>query len=217
MIGAREVLTFSQYKGIFSQVFYMDFRDKAFNPKFAYKAMARAYNKTESQIRAHATASGYIDRFNDKLAVMIQAADDECSQQAYEELDRKVEEMIEALTWTIFLEIHGGGGRGWPSPDKTKQILAIRKLHEIGQQSERQRKSLEPERRAYGKRNECVYTLQEIAELLKVSRSTVYKWRDTGKVKAFKVGGTYRVLQSEVDMILEGNRKNRETADYCRD
>jgi excisionase family DNA binding protein len=49
------------------------------------------------------------------------------------------------------------------------------------------------------------YTPQEIADKLKVSTKTVYRWIEGGKIKAVKVGGkggVLRIPESEIQAIL---------------
>lgn len=41
--------------------------------------------------------------------------------------------------------------------------------------------------------NDQFYTLQEVAELLKVKYLTVFRWTKSGKLPAFKFGKQYRV------------------------
>lgn len=40
-----------------------------------------------------------------------------------------------------------------------------------------------------------VYTLSEIAELLQVTRRTIYNWIKGGKLKAFRAGKEWRVTK----------------------
>lgn len=47
------------------------------------------------------------------------------------------------------------------------------------------------------------YTLEEIAQKLRVSYMTMYRWVKDGKLKAVKAGKQYRVKQSELDKFLE--------------
>ena len=52
---------------------------------------------------------------------------------------------------------------------------------------------------------EKVYTVEEIAELLKVKVYTVREWLRTGKLKGFKMGGrVWRVKESELDKFING-------------
>jgi putative molybdopterin biosynthesis protein len=43
-----------------------------------------------------------------------------------------------------------------------------------------------------------IYTTDEVAQLLKVSRRTVQHWIRTGQLKALRVGGEYRVEAEEL-------------------
>ena len=40
-----------------------------------------------------------------------------------------------------------------------------------------------------------VYTLDEVADILKVSRRTLYTWISAGKLKAVKIGKYWRVSE----------------------
>lgn len=51
--------------------------------------------------------------------------------------------------------------------------------------------------------NEKYYTLEEIAEILRVAYMTVYRWVRSGKLKAVKAGKQYRVRSTELDKFLE--------------
>ncbi|MCA9328133.1 helix-turn-helix domain-containing protein, partial [Candidatus Saccharibacteria bacterium] len=46
--------------------------------------------------------------------------------------------------------------------------------------------------------------VEEARKLLRVSRVTLYRWITDGKLRANKVGGTYRIKQSDVDALIEG-------------
>ena len=48
-----------------------------------------------------------------------------------------------------------------------------------------------------------ILTVQEIADYLKVSRSTVWRWCNQGKLRAFKIGHGWRVHRSEVEKIMQ--------------
>lgn len=48
-----------------------------------------------------------------------------------------------------------------------------------------------------------LYTLQEIADTLRVSRQTIYNYLTAGKIKAVKMGKEYRVDEKEFKRILE--------------
>ncbi len=47
-----------------------------------------------------------------------------------------------------------------------------------------------------------ILTVEEMAKYLKVSRSTVWRWCNQGKVSAFKIGRGWRVHRSEVEKIV---------------
>ncbi|MBE7467664.1 MAG: helix-turn-helix domain-containing protein [Anaerolineales bacterium] len=48
-----------------------------------------------------------------------------------------------------------------------------------------------------------VFTVQEVADYLKVSRSTVWRWCNEGKLVAFKAGRGWRVRQWDLEKMLE--------------
>lgn len=52
-----------------------------------------------------------------------------------------------------------------------------------------------------------IYTLEEIAQLLQVTRRTIYTWVKDGKLKAFKVGRGWRVTREELDTFLNSRNK----------
>jgi len=68
-------------------------------------------------------------------------------------------------------------------------------------------KSLSPERREALKRYledlDRLYTLKEVEEFLKVSRRTVYRYIKSGKLKAVKVNGRWRVPREELERIAK--------------
>lgn len=45
-------------------------------------------------------------------------------------------------------------------------------------------------------------TIQEVADYLKVSRSTVWRWCNQGKLLAYKAGRGWRVRRSDVEKML---------------
>jgi excisionase family DNA binding protein len=53
-----------------------------------------------------------------------------------------------------------------------------------------------------GSAMERYYTPEEIAELLKVSRETVYNWLRAGKLKGTKVFNFWRIPESELNRLL---------------
>jgi excisionase family DNA binding protein len=48
-----------------------------------------------------------------------------------------------------------------------------------------------------------VYTLQEVADVLKVSRQTIYNYLKAGKLKASKIGKEYRVTETQLQDFLK--------------
>ena len=53
---------------------------------------------------------------------------------------------------------------------------------------------------------EQYYSIEEVAEMLKVVYMTVYRWIQGGKLEAVKAGKQYRIKQSQLDKFL--NKKN---------
>lgn len=51
------------------------------------------------------------------------------------------------------------------------------------------------------------YTIEEIAELLKVSYLTVFRWVKAGKLTAYKVGKQYRIDIQDLNNFLEKSKK----------
>jgi excisionase family DNA binding protein len=47
-----------------------------------------------------------------------------------------------------------------------------------------------------------IFTVQEIADYLKVSRWTVWRWCNAGKLLAFKAGRSWRVRRSDLEKML---------------
>jgi excisionase family DNA binding protein len=54
-----------------------------------------------------------------------------------------------------------------------------------------------------------VYTFKEVCEYLKASRSTLYNLMDSGQLKSFRIGSTYRFTQKELNkfMLSEEEKK----------
>ncbi len=52
------------------------------------------------------------------------------------------------------------------------------------------------------KQTDKLLTIEEVAEILRVSTRTVIRYIDSGKLKASKIG-VWRIKQSDVDMFLE--------------
>ncbi len=49
-------------------------------------------------------------------------------------------------------------------------------------------------------------TLPEVAERLKVSRRTVYRWIKNGDLKAYQFGREYRITESALKDFLEAHQ-----------
>ena len=47
-----------------------------------------------------------------------------------------------------------------------------------------------------------ILTVQEVADYLKVSRSTVWRWCNQGKIEAFKVGRSWRIHRQVVEQVV---------------
>ncbi|MFQ5658473.1 MAG: helix-turn-helix domain-containing protein [Candidatus Methylomirabilales bacterium] len=48
----------------------------------------------------------------------------------------------------------------------------------------------------------AIYTPEQVAELLQVDVTTVYRYIKEGKLVASKLGRTYRILKEDVDLLL---------------
>ena len=46
-----------------------------------------------------------------------------------------------------------------------------------------------------------ILTVREVAKYLKLSRTTVWRWVKEGKLRAFKLGRSWRVRRSELERI----------------
>jgi excisionase family DNA binding protein len=51
--------------------------------------------------------------------------------------------------------------------------------------------------------NEIFYTIPEVAELLKISRSRAYAWARNGWIPCVKIGRTIRVRESDLVKWIE--------------
>jgi len=51
------------------------------------------------------------------------------------------------------------------------------------------------------------YTIDEIAELLKISYLTVFRWVKAGKLTAYKVGKQYRIETNDLNNFLNESKK----------
>lgn len=50
-----------------------------------------------------------------------------------------------------------------------------------------------------------LYTLQEVADYLRVTRQTIYNYVTAKKLKAFKAGREYRVTEEELQAFIKSN------------
>jgi excisionase family DNA binding protein len=53
---------------------------------------------------------------------------------------------------------------------------------------------------------ETYFTVEEVAERLKVSHMTVYRWIKAGNLGAYKLGGEFRITEGDVECFLEDRR-----------
>ena len=54
---------------------------------------------------------------------------------------------------------------------------------------------------------EQYYSIEEVAQMLKVAYLTVYRWIRARKLKALKAGKQYRITKVELNSFLENNDK----------
>lgn len=52
-----------------------------------------------------------------------------------------------------------------------------------------------------------VYDIQEVMDILRVTRRTVYNWLRAGKIKAFKVGKEWRITEESLREFMETGTK----------
>jgi excisionase family DNA binding protein len=52
-----------------------------------------------------------------------------------------------------------------------------------------------------------IYTIEEAAQILKVSQSTIRRWINTGKLTSSKIGRLYRISGSDVQRLLTDTKK----------
>lgn len=58
------------------------------------------------------------------------------------------------------------------------------------------------------KRHEQYYSIDEMAEMLKVAYLTVYRWIQAKKLIAFKAGKQYRIKKADLDAFLKVHKSN---------
>lgn len=59
-------------------------------------------------------------------------------------------------------------------------------------------------------RSDKMLTVTEVANMFSVSRQTVLKWINNGKINAVKVVKVYRIPNEEIDRLIEKQRKEDE-------
>lgn len=47
-----------------------------------------------------------------------------------------------------------------------------------------------------------ILTVQEVADYLRVSRTSIWRWCQEGRIRAFKLGRTWRIQRSEVQRLV---------------
>jgi excisionase family DNA binding protein len=60
---------------------------------------------------------------------------------------------------------------------------------------------------------ETYFTVEEVAERLKVSHMTVYRWIKAGKLGAYKIGGEFRLAEGDIERFLQARRVRAEGED----
>lgn len=53
---------------------------------------------------------------------------------------------------------------------------------------------------------EQYYSIEEVAKMLKVAYLTVYRWVQSGKLKAYKAGKQYRIKKEDLDMFIDNKK-----------
>jgi len=56
---------------------------------------------------------------------------------------------------------------------------------------------------------EKYYTIEEVAEMLKVVYLTVYRWIQDGKLKAYKAGKQYRINKTDLDRFITSYERQK--------
>jgi putative molybdopterin biosynthesis protein len=60
---------------------------------------------------------------------------------------------------------------------------------------------------------ETYFTVEEVAERLKVSNMTVYRWIKAGNLAAYKIGGEFRITERDIESFLESRRYHAREGD----
>ncbi len=56
---------------------------------------------------------------------------------------------------------------------------------------------------------ETYYTIQDVADRLKVSYRTVFRWVHAGELAAYKLGQEWRISEEDLKAFLEARRHER--------
>lgn len=54
--------------------------------------------------------------------------------------------------------------------------------------------------------NEKYLTISEVSEILRYDKRTLYRWIQSGKLKASKIGAGWRIKESDLKNIVSGVR-----------
>lgn len=57
---------------------------------------------------------------------------------------------------------------------------------------------------------EEILTVQEVANYLRISRSTIWRWCSEGKLPAFKVGRSWRIRRTSVENLVDKQSTEQE-------
>lgn len=57
--------------------------------------------------------------------------------------------------------------------------------------------------------NEQYYTIEEVSKFLKVAYLTVYRWIQSGKLVAYKVGKQYRIKERDYNSFIKKHKTKR--------
>ena len=57
--------------------------------------------------------------------------------------------------------------------------------------------------------HETYLTPQEVADLLKVTRRTVYRWIESGELPVIRFGSAYRITDSDLEAFIRRHRTMR--------
>ena len=57
--------------------------------------------------------------------------------------------------------------------------------------------------------HETYLTPQEVADLLKLTRRTVYRWIESGELPVIRFGSAYRITESDLRDFIEARRTKR--------